>query len=87
MGAPPVASGLAAAVLPLAAGALVFPLHAESKEAPPAAAANRRNVRRPGDPVAVWLPGSALSFPASAIAARLPFAVVNRDPASVNVRR
>jgi hypothetical protein len=73
--APPVEPRLAAAVLPLAAGALAFPLHAESKETPPAAAANRRNMRRPGDPVGVWLPGSAPSCPASAIAARLPFAV------------
>ena len=87
MAAPPVEPRLAAAVLPLAAGALPFPLHAESSEAPPAAAANRRNVRRPGDPLAVWLPGSPPSCPASAIAARLPFAVPNCDTPSVSVRR
>jgi hypothetical protein len=51
MGEPPAGPRLAAAVLPPAAGALAFPLHAESNEAPPAAAANRRNVRRPGEPV------------------------------------
>jgi hypothetical protein len=51
MAAPPVEPRLAGAVLPLAAGALPFALHAESNEAPPAAAANRRNVRRPGEPV------------------------------------
>ena len=77
MAALPAESRLAAAVLLLlAAGALPFPLHADSSEAPPAAAANRRNVRRPGDPLAVRLPGSPPSFPASAIAARLPFAVL-----------
>jgi hypothetical protein len=70
MATPPVESRLAAALLPLAAGALAFPLHAESSEAPPAAAANLRNVRRPGEPV----PGSAPVLPASAIAIRLPFA-------------
>jgi hypothetical protein len=48
--AAPVEPGLAAAVLPLAAGALPFPLHAESTDAPPAAVANRSSVRRPGEP-------------------------------------
>jgi hypothetical protein len=82
MATPAVESRLAAAVLPLAAGALPFPLHAESSEAPPAAAANRRNVRRPGEPVS----GSAPVLPASAIAIRLPFAALRRDTPSVSVR-
>jgi len=42
--APAVGPALAADLLPL-------PLQAESSEAPPAAAANRRNARRPG----AWL--------------------------------
>ena len=50
----PVESGLAAAVLPPAAGALPVPLHAESSDAPPAAAANRSNVRRAGGRRARW---------------------------------
>jgi len=62
---------LAPAVGPeVAADLLPLPLQAESSEAPPAAAAHRRNARRPG----AWLlPGS----PASAMAARLPFAVAS----------
>jgi hypothetical protein len=72
MAVPPAESRVAAAVLPPAAGALPFTLHAESSEAPPAAAANLRNVRRPGEPV----PGSAPVLPASAIAIRLPFAAL-----------
>ena len=62
--APPVESRLAATVLPLAADGLPFPLHAESNEAPPAAAAKRRNARRAG----AWPPW----FSPSAIAVASP---------------
>jgi hypothetical protein len=58
---------------------LGLPLHEESIQAPPAAAANRRNVRRPGEASregrASGLPGSALSLAVSAIVVALPFAV------------
>jgi hypothetical protein len=47
--APPGDPVLAPAVVALAAGAFPFPLHAASTEAPPAATANLRNARRPGD--------------------------------------
>jgi hypothetical protein len=57
-----------------------LPLHEDSSEAPPAAAANRRNARRPGEAPsedgASGLPGSAGSLPDPAIAVRLPFGVL-----------
>jgi hypothetical protein len=53
---------LAPAVVPLAAGALPCPPHAESSEAPPVAAAKRRNVRRPGACLS-WSPPSSIVGP------------------------
>jgi hypothetical protein len=68
-----------AAVVPPAALLPGLPLHEDSSEAPPAAAANRRNVRRRGEATAdgraFGLPGSALSLAVSAIVVVLPFAV------------
>jgi len=61
----PVCPVLPATVLPatvLPAAEVLLPwLHADSSEAPPAAAANRRKVRRPGDPgrEAAGAPGPA----------------------------
>jgi len=74
----PPAAVFAALAVPLAVVLPEVPLQDESSVAPPAAAANRRNARRPGDARTPGLPGSPLSLPVSAIAVRLPVQLLHR---------